>query len=675
MSRLIINKLIYDVSTHENKHYGAVIPFKDGLNIIFGPNSVGKTSIITGLIYGLGAEKGLGIFKSVQNPFKPEFYKSIDGQSIKTSYLLLEISNGVKTVTIFRYIKGGNIDIVAVKDGVADAFFKTEELNKYIVVGEGVFSENGFQNFLFDFLELPQVDLPTYDQKFSKLYFENILSLFFVEQRAGWSQIQARQVTRYNIKDVKKVAFEYLLGLDRFNLHLSEIQLRELESQLKKLNDELTRKEENLQIIANAEKVDEILIVNTNQIGKTSIYDYIRYLTDKYKVESSSINELTSQNKEYEDSNLKIRDSLKRLDYESRKANERIEKISIEINGYENYLDRIKSNKYKNKQLKKIQELSTELNIKTCPVCEAKLHLPSEGECVLCHSDLNRKVSSPDQNLAFLEDEENTFKKVISQRLLDRRKIIEQRNEIKERIGLYEGQLEHQTNTFAGKELAQLRQRILEADETYRDKDKFIRIAQRWDELKPLREEISQTEKKLAKLKSEINKYNQTEEDNLILNTIKSYIQSNVKGLGLFKGNQELINSIKLDSTDAYTPYLDDFDIYNISSSSDNIRIILSYYMALLQTSIKLKGKTKINYPNVLILDEPKQQNLDNDSLVDSIGVIENIPANQAQVILTTYSELPEDKVKFQKHIIYQMTHKTDYLLKPLNKSGDPFQK
>ena len=91
MSKLIINKLTYTIITQDDMKYGATIPFKNGLNIIYGPNSVGKTSIITGIIYGLGAEKGLGIFKTIQNPFKPEFYNSIDGKNIKTSYLLLEI--------------------------------------------------------------------------------------------------------------------------------------------------------------------------------------------------------------------------------------------------------------------------------------------------------------------------------------------------------------------------------------------------------------------------------------------------------------------------------------------------------------------------------------------------------------------------------------------------------
>ncbi len=668
MSRLIINRLVYNIQTTDGEKYGAEIPFKKGLNIIYGPNSVGKTSIITGIIYGLGAEKGLGIFKSIQNPFKPEFYKAIDGKAVKTSYLLLEISNGDEVITIFRYIKGTDINIAAIKKCSTDNFFKSDEGEKLIISGEGVFSENGFQKFLFKFIGLTQVELPTYDQKLSKLYFENILPLLFIEQRAGWSQIQSRQVTRYNIKDVKKVAFEYLFGLDRFNLHLSEIKLKELEGKLKKFKDELNQKEENLLIIANAEKSDGFLLVNTNHIGKSSIYDFIKYLRDKYSAESNFINQLSSQNKEFEESNDKLRDSLKTLDFQYRKATTRVDKITNEIAGYENYLDRIQTNKYKNKQLKKIKEFSTELNIKTCPVCEARLQKPNDEECLLCHSDLSKKISTPEQNLAFLEDEENTFKKVISQRILDRRKIIEQRNIIKDKIKEYESQLDHQTKTYAGKEFAQLRKRILEADSTHKEMEKYNRIASRWEDLDPIRKEIVKIDSEHKKLKDKISKYIQTDKDNLIINTIKSFIQSNVSSLGLFKGNKELINSIRIDENDNYTPYLDNFDIYNISSSSDNIRIILSYYLSLLQTSIKQKNLSGICYPNILILDEPKQQNLDNDSLVDCINVIENISADESQVILTTYSELISDREKFDKHIVYEMKGKTDYLLKKITK-------
>ncbi|WP_287061720.1 hypothetical protein, partial [Algoriphagus sp.] len=213
-----------------------------------------------------------------------------------------------------------------------------------------------------------------------------------------------------------------------------------------------------------------------------------------------------------------------------------------------------------------------------------------------------------------------------------------------------------------------LRKRILDADSTHKEMEKYSRIAQRWEDLKPLRRDITISSIELEKLNEEVSQYKQTTNDEAIINSITKYVQSNVTSLGLFKGNQTLIRSIKVDGNDNYTPYLDNYDIYNISSSSDNIRIILSYYLSLLQTSIKFKNLDSINFPNVLILDEPKQQNLDNDSLIDCVSVIENISSDDAQVILTTYSELESDRQKFEKHIIYEMKNKTDYLLKRLTK-------
>ena len=95
------------------------------------------------------------------------------------------------------------------------------------------------------------------------------------------------------------------------------------------------------------------------------------------------------------------------------------------------------------------------------------------------------------------------------------------RNVLKDKITEYESQLEHQTNTFAGKEFAQLRKRILEADTTHKEMEKYSRIAVRWEDLKPLRVEFDKTENQYDILKAEIAKFEQTEDDNLIINTIK----------------------------------------------------------------------------------------------------------------------------------------------------------
>ena len=220
MKKLCINRLDYHITTYDNSTYGASIPFNKGLNIIFGPNSVGKSSIICGIIYGLGGEKSLGIFRNLQNPFKPEFYIRIDGKRIKDSFLLLEISNYEKKITIRRNIIG-KTNVAIIKECSIDDFDITMKSQSFIIEGEGVMENMGFQKYIFDFLGWNIIEVPKHDGTISKLYFENLLPLFFIEQQVGWSQIQARQITRYRIKDIKKVSFEYLMGLDKFDIHLT----------------------------------------------------------------------------------------------------------------------------------------------------------------------------------------------------------------------------------------------------------------------------------------------------------------------------------------------------------------------------------------------------------------------------------------------------------------------
>ncbi|HDR6262670.1 TPA: hypothetical protein QCU39_002184 [Bacillus cereus] len=60
---------------------------------------------------------------------------------------------------------------------------------------------------------------------------------------------------------------------------------------------------------------------------------------------------------------------------------------------------------------------------------------------------------------------------------------------------------------------------------------------------------------------------------------------------------------------ESYYPKIEKVNLYNITSSSGLIRIILAYYIALLKTCLEYSEST--NHPLFLILDEPRQQNLD----------------------------------------------------------------
>lgn len=223
--------------------------------------------------------------------------------------------------------------------------------------------------------------------------------------------------------------------------------------------------------------------------------------------------------------------------------------------------------------------------------------------------------------------------------------------------------LDFQMKTYLGQEIQNLRELATEIDKLYSDILSYKGLLSKWEDLEPLMHKIDEAEKRKKQIENEIKDYNKSTTDQDILNTIKNFLISNSKELHLFTSSK-LTNDIKLEMSDNYTPSLEFYDISNISSSSDYIRIILSYYLALLQTSVKLFNVERIKYPNLLILDEPKQQNLDDSAIKAFVKIIEEIPnSDNWQIILTTFN--PE-KSLLEKYIRYEMKHRYDFLLKKL---------
>ncbi|MCB9197577.1 MAG: hypothetical protein H6600_03905 [Flavobacteriales bacterium] len=667
MKNLTINHLRYRVKTAKKSSFGADVKFEKGLNIVYGPNSLGKTSIVTGIIYALGGEKGLGIFKSKQNPFKPEFYDIIEKEKITNSVVVLEISNGEETVCLIRSIIK-KTDVVGLKKCAISEFDSITKIDYLKAIGDGTMNEGGLQYFLFNFLSIPIIEVPTYDGNTSKIYLENILPLFFVEQRAGWSQIQARQVTRYGIRDIKKVAFEYILGLDKIESHVIEIQRREVSEKLRRLKSTLEDKEEELIVASNGNRNSvSILLVDHPNYGRINIFDLISVLENKYNQGLKDLENL-DENDETEtlNTNKSLRTRLNQLEFKLRKSTQKVNNLDQEIKGYISYIERIQINKGKNKQLKIVEGLSLDLNINSCPVCESQLTSFDDGHCKLCHGELKRKISTPDQNLDFLEDEEKSFKSVLKNKQLQRRKEQEIIKDLKLKIKTTEETIEHSINTFLSTNTISLKEKVAELDELNNDIKKFKWISRKWKELDEVRTDISALEKQKETLDKKIKGFEQSKRDYEILNNLLQKIKSNIKALELFRDKSSLINEIKLDQSEEYKPYLERYDIHNIISSSDNVRLMLSYYLGLLQTSVQLIKDTKINFPRLLILDEPKQQNLDNSTLKKLIELIENLPKEKSQILLTTYSHVDKEKAMFEKYICHEMKHDKDYLLKRL---------
>ncbi|QIC49766.1 hypothetical protein GAG94_08555 [Lysinibacillus sphaericus] len=100
-----------------------------------------------------------------------------------------------------------------------------------------------------------------------------------------------------------------------------------------------------------------------------------------------------------------------------------------------------------------------------------------------------------------------------------------------------------------------------------------------------------------------------------------------------------IYEQIKIDREDYY-PKIDGVNLYNITSSSGLIRIILSYYLALLKTGLIYYNST--NHPYLLILDEPRQQNLDLDTFnqfLNELYLLKKEYPKQLQIIVASSEE------------------------------------
>ena len=93
------------------------------------------------------------------------------------------------------------------------------------------------------------------------------------------------------------------------------------------------------------------------------------------------------------------------------------------------------------------------------------------------------------------------------------------------------------------------------------------------------------------------------------------------------------------------------------------MRVILAYYFSLLKTSIELGDKTR--FLNLLILDEPKQQNIDEHAFESFLQQTKTIPSKDWQVIITTFRG--EEHLK-EYNLIKISSDESKFLIKKLKK-------
>ena len=650
---LRINRLRIEIKTANECHggvYGFDERFSDGLNFIASlSNTAGKSSIIEAIFYCLGFEEIIGgkNEKVLTSVYKSTIKDKNKDFPVLESGAFLEISNGNETVTLYRTAKmdGRDSRLVTVYYGEYDSIGKQETPleDMYLHDSGAATKEKGFHSFLESFmhLQLPKVQTSSNDQK---LYLQIIFSCLFIEQKHGWGDIFSG-MPHFGIKDAKKRIVEFLLGLDTFKNENERNRLKAtkdiIASEWKALFDDINRNVNQKSCSVSGLPVQP-KIMNERDYNKVSV------ITVDGESLSSAINKLQAELDSIKARKPRIVDNFEALNEELKTIMETIAPLEQKADEYENQialsrsaifraernLKIVKNDLINNKDAAKLQKMGATTNCQTsanlCPTCNQQIHDS------LLHVGDGVQIMSVEENIRHLEGQQRILEFTRDSHKSNVQNLTITKNDL-------------QSKLFTLRRLAQTIRSDIYSTETEWSEfviQKQVDTKSKMDDFERLQifieQKLEETKALSDRWKKYINEYGLLPQNKIadkdigIIETLKTNFVANLRK---YK-HKSAPNFAAIDiPIETCLPTIDGFDMKFDSSASDNIRIIWSFTMALLQTSNKKSG----NHPGLIIFDEPAQHSIiasDMKSLINSVLELKN--PSQVIVGITLNNELKD---------------------------------
>lgn len=629
---LRINRLRIEIKTANESNggiYGFDERFSGGLTFIASlSNTAGKSSVIEAILYCLGFEEIIG---GRNEKVLTSVYKSIihDGEedwNVLESGIYLEISNGNEIITIYRTAKMDTRDsrLVTVYYGDFDSIGSQSTLpeDMYLHDRGAATNEKGFHSFLESFLHIhsPLVQTSGNDQK---LYLQVIFSGLFIEQKHGWADIFSG-MPYFGIRDAKKRVVEFLLGLDTFKNEREKNRLkivgntisREWKEVFDDINRNVTRESCSISGLPMQPKImnsNDYKAIAVTTVDKKSLEKAISELQDEH----DSIKCLKPRNIDnFESLNNELQIITETITSFEQKAVECQDQITLSRSAViqaERSLEVVIRDLRNNKDAAKLQSMGSSIGSQTsqniCPTCNQPI------EDSLLHLGKDIPIMSIEENIRHLEGQKSVLEFTRDSHRTNIEQLSLVKNDLQARLvtlrrlaqtirsDIYSTETEW--SEFIVQKLVEIESKI----RVYNQLQSFITFQL---------EEISKLSKRWKKYKEEYEKLPKKVISDVDAEIIAAFKRNFIKNLRKYKYKSAPdIDAVDI-PVETCLPSIDGFDMKFDSSASDNIRIIWSFTIALLQTSLEKKG----NHPGLIIFDEPAQHSIvtsDMESLIKSV--------------------------------------------------------
>lgn len=664
----------------EKGTYGVDLRYKTkGLTVIRAENSQGKSTILNSIIYALGMD---AIVTAKHNSYLPfAVRKEIDTENgilpVLSSRVFVEIENDSGEIrTIVRQIHDENINYfkkITCFDGpilTAEKITSHSKQDFHVRESGSATQKHGFHSWLADFIgiELPEVE--KYQGSNTPLYIECLFPLYFIEQKAGWTNIQNTMPNHYGIKNAKTRALEFVLGLD---IAKTEKQLREIDSHISQIKQDWANEIESTNKLCQAVGAiaEDIPPTPTNSWPPTPspipvidngtgeierLSDYIEKLVHNLdELETQTIPIIKDSINSLEESLRKKENELLKLEATIRLSNSLVEESEENIALMEQRLISIQEDIAQTSDvliLKRVKGNAAEhLSRDVCPTCAQ-----SYDGTLLTQS--NGIAMTPEDHLSLQKEQKKTIilmlnneKRMLEAKSLSLKERRKDASRIRNEIQILREDLVSDGRAPSIEAITKrysLKSRIGELQSTAKE---FRLLMARFGDLATLYNKRLADKKKIKKGLSEmdskkLNRFSELVREHLILYGFKSFAPD------------------RLDlSPITYHPEVDGLDWYYDASASDNIRAIWAYTLALME----LSQEFSLNHFGFVIYDEPRQHSAKKDSLRSFIEKASKIGEAGKQVIIATSEESVEIEAAHKgstwKLINYGETEKTLSLL------------
>jgi hypothetical protein len=368
-NRIIISNLII-----EGVEYKRVLPFKDGLNIINGDRTSGKSLVLTLIDYCFG--KSSKIDSNVQ----PELFKYIDKVSIEIIY-------GDDIITIQRSLKSNYNNFLIY-------YTSYEEIGNYT---PKILKRDDFLDLIMIELDIPQIKIGkhkahTNEKTLERITLRDIMKFVYVDQH----DFGTNNFMKYNnISSRYKLAYSF------------EIIMNLIETDINDLQNEKVYLENNV-------------LENNNNIRGLKAYINDKGYNDESQIDiylnkiQSELNELRSQKEDIiknivnkkdkkEDIFIKVKKEIYSTDLKISKYEIKTRELEFSLYKKHNLLVTYQKDKDELKTtLDAMFRIKTEDHNVTCPLCESQVTF--KGNQGISIDDMSKSIQTIDKKAKLVKE-------------------------------------------------------------------------------------------------------------------------------------------------------------------------------------------------------------------------------------------------------------------------------